>query len=80
MSTQRITWTGEGASKRGAVNGLEMFVISMNTRRGEPRWILSGTPYGYRKDFGTFDTIEEAMDAAERVLVEFVEKLGARFP
>jgi hypothetical protein len=61
------------------VNGIDMFSIFWNGRRGEPPWVLSGTPYGSRADFGKFDTAEEAEVAAELVLVEFVEKLGARF-
>jgi hypothetical protein len=78
-STQRIAWTEERHHQRGVVNGIDMFGISSNSRRGEPRWVLSGTPYGYRQDFGKFDTTDEAKDRAELVLVEFVEKLGARF-
>lgn len=76
----RITWNEERASKRGVVGALELFVISWNSTRGEPRHIMQCKLTGFDGPLWKSDDEAELQDRAEVVLAEFVAELGAVFP
>jgi hypothetical protein len=80
VSTRRISWSsGAYATEYGKIRAIPLFTISYKTKRTDPDWTLRCSLPGLRDELGKFDTMDQAKDRAEHALVEFIEKLGAKF-
>lgn len=83
MTTSRITWkTSLYGSENGYVNGLRCFVVSYGTTRQEAMYVLhTDLPIKTSPVLGqVHKSDKDAKQAAEALLVAFVEKIGAAFP
>jgi hypothetical protein len=80
---QRITWTRNTGVGRtgwdGTVGGRRLFTLDMSVTRGEG-WILrTRLPFNLVPERSSGPDSDEVKAYAERVLLRFVETLGAAF-
>ncbi|MDH2424793.1 hypothetical protein [Sphaerisporangium sp. TRM90804] len=78
----RITWTKDRHNtRRGCVGKLELFTIDPSTTRSGPKYFLRSRMEFLTVDIDMSGDDDEVLkDNAERLLVAYVNALGAVFP